>query len=397
MVRPTVATSHAPTPAVALSPPVATVAVGRPPDVEAGHVAAEPAAPVAAVVPEPPAVASAPTPGVEVGGARGGELAGAVEAPSFDVVRVTPRGEAVLAGRAAPDATVAISAGGKVLAQARADEQGQWVAVPDAALPAGPSELVVTARQGSALVPVAGAAPLLVIVPDAVPPPSAAAAPLTGPGRPTTAMATPPLGDPPPAAAAETPPGRSGTAFAMLLPGDAPPQLLQKPTVEAARPAGPGAPVAALSLDQVDYPAAGAIRFAGTAHPDAVVRLYVDDLAVGDTRADALGRWSMTPTAPIALGPHRVRVDEVGIRGQVVARVALPFERSEVAPEEVLAGRVVVQPHQNLWRIARRAYGQGIRYTVIYQANREQISDPDRIFPGQVFTIPGVARSVPTP
>ena len=104
----------------------------------------------------------------------------------------------------------------------------------------------------------------------------------------------------------------------------------------------------------------------------------------------------MTPTAAIALGPHRIRVDEVGIRGQVVARVALPFERSEMSPDEVLAGRVVVQPHQTLWRIARRAYGQGIRYTVIYQANREQISDPARIYPGQIFTIPGATQRATT-
>ena len=34
------------------------------------------------------------------------------------------------------------------------------------------------------------------------------------------------------------------------------------------------------------------------------------------------------------------------------------------------------------------SYGQGLRYTTIYQANRDQIRDPDRIFPGQVFALP---------
>jgi nucleoid-associated protein YgaU len=42
--------------------------------------------------------------------------------------------------------------------------------------------------------------------------------------------------------------------------------------------------------------------------------------------------------------------------------------------------------------MARRAYGSGIRYTVIYEANREQIRDPQRIFPGQVFAVPAVAE-----
>jgi nucleoid-associated protein YgaU len=35
-------------------------------------------------------------------------------------------------------------------------------------------------------------------------------------------------------------------------------------------------------------------------------------------------------------------------------------------------------------------YGKGIRYTVIYNANREQIRDPDLIYPGQVFFVPHV-------
>ncbi|MCB1417393.1 MAG: LysM peptidoglycan-binding domain-containing protein, partial [Nitratireductor sp.] len=33
--------------------------------------------------------------------------------------------------------------------------------------------------------------------------------------------------------------------------------------------------------------------------------------------------------------------------------------------------------------------GAGIRYTTIYEANREQITDPNLIFPGQVFDVPG--------
>jgi len=29
-----------------------------------------------------------------------------------------------------------------------------------------------------------------------------------------------------------------------------------------------------------------------------------------------------------------------------------------------------------------------VRYGVIYQANAEQIRDPDLIYPGQIFTLP---------
>src|SRR5690606_29464377 len=48
----------------------------------------------------------------------------------------------------------------------------------------------------------------------------------------------------------------------------------------------------------------------------------------------------------------------------------------------------VVVRGDNLWRISRTTYGRGIRYTVIYRANRDQIRDPDLIYPGQIFVLP---------
>ncbi|SFV35668.1 Nucleoid-associated protein YgaU, contains BON and LysM domains [Devosia crocina] len=52
------------------------------------------------------------------------------------------------------------------------------------------------------------------------------------------------------------------------------------------------------------------------------------------------------------------------------------------------AGKAIIRRGDNLWTIARRTYGEGIRYTTIYQANSGRISDPNRIYPGQVFDLP---------
>ncbi|MEL7274378.1 MAG: LysM peptidoglycan-binding domain-containing protein [Pseudomonadota bacterium] len=49
---------------------------------------------------------------------------------------------------------------------------------------------------------------------------------------------------------------------------------------------------------------------------------------------------------------------------------------------------VIIKPGDNLWRISRKTYGRGIRYTTIYNANRDQIRDPSRIYIGQIFKIP---------
>lgn len=52
------------------------------------------------------------------------------------------------------------------------------------------------------------------------------------------------------------------------------------------------------------------------------------------------------------------------------------------------SGKAIIRRGDNLWTIARRVYGEGVKYTTIYQANNAHIRDPDRIYPGQVFDLP---------
>jgi len=58
------------------------------------------------------------------------------------------------------------------------------------------------------------------------------------------------------------------------------------------------------------------------------------------------------------------------------------------APLTPSAQAVIIRRGDTLWQISRRTYGQGVRYTTIYLANRSQIQNPDRIKPGQVFSVP---------
>lgn len=41
-----------------------------------------------------------------------------------------------------------------------------------------------------------------------------------------------------------------------------------------------------------------------------------------------------------------------------------------------------------LWNIAKKFYGNGSKYTTIYNANRDKIKNPNLIYPGQVLWIP---------
>lgn len=47
-----------------------------------------------------------------------------------------------------------------------------------------------------------------------------------------------------------------------------------------------------------------------------------------------------------------------------------------------------IKSGDNLSKIARQFYGDANKYPLIFEANREVIKDPDKIYPGQVIRIP---------
>ncbi|WGR94951.1 LysM peptidoglycan-binding domain-containing protein [Bradyrhizobium sp. ISRA435] len=71
---------------------------------------------------------------------------GSDQLPEFDVVRVEPNGEAVIAGRAAPGATVELLRNGEPHDRVVADQSGQFAMIPRA-LPPGNYDLTLRARQ----------------------------------------------------------------------------------------------------------------------------------------------------------------------------------------------------------------------------------------------------------
>ena len=47
-----------------------------------------------------------------------------------------------------------------------------------------------------------------------------------------------------------------------------------------------------------------------------------------------------------------------------------------------------VKAGDTLSKIAKAHYGDASQYTKIFEANRDKLKDPDKIFPGQVLVIP---------
>jgi LysM domain len=321
----------------------------------------QPTAPRSVAEPAPAGGGAAGTV-ANVGPSAGGNSESPVIKPSFDIVRVNPDGGTVIAGRAAPHASVTLTADGQKIGTATADDRGEWVIVPESKLMPGNHQIAIASQLGgSAPVP---SDDIVVVV---VPRPQIAGGGQSSGGT-ETALAQPqqPL-------AVVVPRTDQGST---VLQAPSPPQS------------------GLLVLQSVDYDADGLVVIGGQAPPGKQVRAYLDNLLIGIARADSSGRWRVKPSGMVPPGLHILRVDEVDDSGKVLARVESPFSRAE--PLNIAAGDqvVVVQPGNSLWLIATRNYGSGFRYTVIYQANKTQIKDPDLIYPGQVFKLP-TASAIP--
>lgn len=258
--------------------------------------------------------------------------------PSFDIVRVDRTGYAVIAGRASPGAKVTIYANDEPLTETTAGADGSWAISTETPLDAGAVELSLemTAEDGGTI---RSDETIIIYVPQ-----------------------------------------REGDRPLVLrtTPGGAT-EVLQEPRDE-------GVGMGPLSLETIDYDEQGAVIFAGKAEAGRVVQLFANGQFVGQTTAAPDGAWRMTATMPP--GVYTLHVIQLDENGKPAYAIELPFERATLSDIDLRDGKVVVQPGNSLWRIARRAYGRGIQYTIIYEANADQIRDPDLIYPGQIFEVP---------
>jgi nucleoid-associated protein YgaU len=158
----------------------------------------------------------------------------------------------------------------------------------------------------------------------------------------------------------------------------------------------------------------GTVYVAGEAPPDTRILVYADDQLVGEVAASDEGAWLLEAQGDIRTGEVVLRADVVpefssapGTQAEatfrrlpdsVVLEPAGAMVRGDTGPTTATGTApvpmyLIIRRGDNLWRIAKRNYGRGIRYEAIFQANRDLIRDPDLIYPGQVFVIPTRDRS----
>jgi nucleoid-associated protein YgaU len=339
-------------------------------------VARAPAAPKTPAVPPPPPAAPAAAPASAPAPADKTPTQTASLEPTFDVVNVDPSGEAVIAGRAAPNEKVELRDAGKTVAEATADASGQFVIIPPALSPGDHSlSLAANGDKGQLAV----SSPVAVSVPA------------------QEAKAGAPEAKPTEAAAAPTNPTAQPSALGMR-------------TLATPAPAS-GSRVA---IQSVEADAAGGLVAKGSAEPNASLRLYLNQADIAEAKTQSDGRWSLTIKSGMTPGGYVIQADEINPGGAtVVASANTPFEYPDMpaATPAQAAATAPASPAQSsapspadpvvesvqtkrvatghtLWALSKSYYGDPTHYPVIYEANRAQIHNPNVIYPGQVFVVP---------
>ncbi len=274
--------------------------------------------------------------------------------PAFDLVRISRGGTGVIAGRMAPGAIVELTANGTTIADVVADTNGDWVILLEEPLDAGAVELNLQGRLPGDETLYEAEEVVVVSVP--------ARAKTQFVERQEDAV----------------------VAIASPKSGDGASRILQRPSQTPFSDAA-----GALAVDTVDYDAeAGRGVVTGRGLARTQVRLYFDDAFQGAVKVSDDGAWQIDLTAKVDPGEHILRLDQTLNDGEVQLRIEQPFALdTPIDPSTATAG-VLVKPGNSLWQIARRVYGRGTRYTLIFRENSEQIREPDLIYPGQLFRLP---------
>jgi nucleoid-associated protein YgaU len=208
--------------------------------------------------------------------------------PRFDVARIEPNGEAVIAGQAAPGAAVELLQDGKVHDRTVADSSGAFVLVPRP-LPSGNYDLTLRTTDPDGKARVSDGSVAVTLDSSKKEKPVAA---LTGPKAPPAAPQSKPAAD----------------------------------------------PEARVQIVDVRAEDGGRLHVSGRSVPGSSVRLYLNDAYIAAGTASSDGRVEFSIRGGVKPGKYQVRLDQLNASGKVLSRVETafiaPMALAEAKPSE---------------------------------------------------------------
>lgn len=121
---------------------------------------------------------------------------------------------------------------------------------------------------------------------------------------------------------------------------------------------------------------------------DGTVEILVDGQLQNTIPAVAGGTASYRLTIDQGTTPVRLTLVTKSLTGRVISSFSTFIGCDGADEGEIVQSAVTVVKGDSLWRISEMSVGDGSRWPELFEANRDQIKNPHRIYPGQVLTLP---------
>ena len=324
---------------------------------------------------------------------------------TIDLARVKPDGAAVFAGTAAPNAKIRIFEGDILLGETVANANGEWVIVLEKSLAAGQHLISVAMERSDGSTEMADRSLAVEIYQDTETKPLVALLPETETEVPVLIQSPDDVDTAKPAAAtseaivadAAKP---AAAASEAIVADDAKPAAAAMPEITRAAPAKPQAKsqivasqiatsqIAALAPSAIVWRDASSILISGTSRGG--IRVTVNDAKgqFGEALVLADGAWQVAGSLDMDIAVSQLRFLLFDDVNQIIARYDLPVKARDLAKGQDGSPLVVVNKGDMLWRIAYQQMGKGVRYVDIVRRNKQDIINPDLIYPKQIFAVP---------
>ena len=277
---------------------------------------------------------------------------------AITVARVNPDGSSIFAGVAEADATIQLQDGTNLLDETVSDSNGEWVSIPARKLSAGPHIIILTMRTKDGRIATANTSLVVEIAETKTEKPLVAIVP------------------------------QDDTTAPVLLQSpdlDADIEVIEEDVAEIVVPAS----VPAINIQSLSLTDNGGLLVRGRFSAGHHISGQLGTKSMSDIAIDNSGRWSgLIDISDLSQAPQTLDVKLFDDANNIVAQTALELDENNINPGLKDSQMVVVQKGDALWRIAYRTYGKGVRYVEIVRRNQDQISDPDMIFPNQIFVLP---------
>ena len=293
---------------------------------------------------------------------------------TIDLARVKPDGAAVFAGTAAPNAIIRIFEGDILLGETIANANGEWVIVLEKSLAAGQHLISVGMERSDGSTEMADRSLAGEIYKDNETKPLVALLPETATEMPVLIQSPDDMDAAKPAAAS------SGAAVAEA----ALPKTAEADSVKAQAKSQ----IAALVPSAIVWRDASRILISGKSRGG--VRVAVNDAKgqFGEALVLADGAWQVSGSLDMDIAVNHLRFTLFDDANHAIGRYDLPIKARDLAKGQDGSPLIVVNKGDMLWRIAYHQLGEGIKYVDIVRRNEQDITDPDLIYPKQIFAVP---------